>query len=119
MKQFQYSYTAPIPEKPSLEFYTTGLKGGDSGHGGEACLYLAMQGGSRLHVTFNDDTVEVDSVAISAFGDWELSGLAVALMQLGAALHARIDMQQALAEERALDDCPDDDWQPVEPENIL
>lgn len=95
MKEFVYTYQPEICEQPKITFFTTGHCGGDSGHGGEACLTISMKdGGTGLHVETKRRRVgdSCDEVRVSVFGDWELEGFAIGLMELGRKLLSRDDV---------------------------
>ena len=95
------------PEGGELRFYTTGLQGGDSGHGGEAWVEFKFDGGDhRVMVFGNDDpdAVIIDDihrVRIVAYGDWELDGLARGLCELGLKLWTLIHERDEQEKEHA------------------
>lgn len=77
-------------EHPTVVFESTGSQGGDAGHGGEASIEFSMlQGGSGFSLIVSPDN---RFVRIAVQGDWELEGLALALLDLGRALMARDDV---------------------------
>lgn len=98
MKEFHHEVTAQIPEQIDVEFSTTGSCGGDAGHGGDASITFKMENGGSgftLLVSTDHDSFQLDDVrklTLVTCGDWELEGLAIALLDLGRALLARDDV---------------------------
>lgn len=97
MKEFDYRYLSPMAEQPDVQFSSTGLRGGDAGHGGHAILFFNMYGGYGFDVRFkdengNDREINTQRVSVAVSGDWELSGMAIAFLELGRALLARDDV---------------------------
>lgn len=103
MQEFKFEFQNPMPEQPSIRFYTTGHCGGDAGHGGEAVLQLTMKDGGDGLTVLSETAGEqaqaenVESVSISVYGDWELDGMAICFLELGRALLARNDALKARA----------------------
>jgi hypothetical protein len=99
MKEFEYRFTPNMPEQCSVSFVSTGSKGGDSGYGGNASLILS-ENGSNMNIqadlnftngekkTFED----LESISLTVCGDWELEGLAIALLDIGRKLLSKDDI---------------------------
>lgn len=104
MKEFVCKFTPHMPEQCAVSFVSTGSKGGDSGHGGNASLIFSENGSSmdiQVDLTFtNGDTQsfrDLSQINLTVCGDWELEGLAIALMDIGKKLLS----QNAMAEDYA------------------
>lgn len=90
------------PEAPTFEYYTNGLQGGDAGHGGVDTLCIQIcQGAHQIKVADHDGTellrTEIDDVGtviLQACGDWEQSGLAFAIIDLGEKLKSDPEIRQ-------------------------
>lgn len=78
--------TPHMPEQLSLKFLTTGGMGGDAGHGGHAVLEAYAENGGVY--SFTPAMTSPEGAMITAEGDWELQGLAAALVLLGRILEA-------------------------------
>ncbi len=82
-----------IPEQLELSFATTSFQGGNHSHGASAELMLSSENGRFTILVETGDGEKVfaaDSadmhglvVRIGAYGDWEIGGLAEALVELG------------------------------------
>ncbi len=90
MKEFACKFTPNMPEQCTVSFISTGSKGGDSGHGGNASLIFSENGSSMdIQVDLNFTNGEkktfngLSEICLTACGDWELEGLAIALMDIG------------------------------------
>ena len=92
----EFIHTADMPEHPEVEYRSTGPRGGDAGHGGYTTLRIAMDSGAkevrvldyRGRVLFDSERPyhangTPDVIELTVRGDWEMSGLDVALKQLG------------------------------------
>ena len=87
----QFKSDEGIPEAPVFEYYTNGLQGGDAGHGGTDTLCIRiLQGSHQVKIDGHDgaellrtETDAVGTVLIRACGDWEQSGLAFGIIDLG------------------------------------
>lgn len=95
MSGFVYK-TEALSFEPTVEFISTGIKGGDAGHGGYATLKITLSspdGNLRLH---SEDTGldEIsylkpdDTISLTVYGDSELCGLEDAIIAIGEALKA-------------------------------
>lgn len=69
MKPYRFLIEGDMPEHVSVVFETSGWKGGDAGHGG------------YTSVTFTADGCKGQTVLVA--GDWESTGLVLALIRLG------------------------------------
>lgn len=97
MNGFLFEYLPNICEQPGIFFESTGSQGGDAGHGGRATLTFTMEGGDGFGVLVQGDQKTtyqqaIKKVSITVFGDWELAGMAVALLELGRSLLNRDDV---------------------------
>jgi len=100
MKEFDHTFHPNIPEQATVRFCSTGSKGGDAGHGGDASIVF-LESGSNLNLqvdlkftdgkkmSFNNG---ISELSITTCGDWELEGLAIALMDIGRKLLNRDDI---------------------------
>jgi hypothetical protein len=70
-----------IPEHISLEFSSTGLQGGDAGHGGNATLEINWEGGS--YIVNNEEIWNGGQIILTALGDWEIDGMVRAFITMG------------------------------------
>lgn len=99
MKQFDYQFTPNMPEQCSVSFSSTGSKGGDSGHGGNAALIFSENGSNmniQVDLTFTNGEKktfeDLANISLTVCGDWELEGLAIALMNIGRNLLSKDDI---------------------------
>jgi hypothetical protein len=81
-----------MPEHPRIIYETTGLQGGDAGHGGKTTLKFVFDDDTYgydgdLYMEEFSDRVEV--VKITAKGDWEMDGILYGLIFLGSVLDSR------------------------------
>ncbi len=98
MKEFACKFTPKIPEQCAVSFVSSGSQGGDSGHGGNASLTFS-ENGSRMDIqvdlAFNNGDKEtfrdLSEIRLTVCGDWELEGLAIALMDIGKKLLSKDD----------------------------
>lgn len=106
MDKFDKEVIPNMTEQCVVSFHTTGSKGGDAGHGGNACFSVFGNGSSypgiQVDMTLKDGgTVsyydKIEGVIITVQGDWELEGLAGALMEIGTSLAARKDVMYDFA----------------------
>ena len=95
MSGFVYK-TEAFGSEPTVEFVSTGIKGGDAGHGGYATLKITLSSSDsdlRVHNkdTGLDETSHLgsgDTISLTVYGDWELGGLEDAIIAIGEALKA-------------------------------
>jgi len=89
MKEVFAVFRPDIPEQCKVVAYVSGHKGGDAGHGAEAIVEFSPQSGAcHLEVELNNGKShsfewDIKSVSLSMFGDWEMEGLAFALIEIG------------------------------------
>lgn len=92
MKAITTKIDADIPEQASITFETNGTQGGDSGHGGYAVLTIHQEGGDfAVKVDgeeIPDAMIQPEKVEIRVGGDWEITGMVSALIELGRQLQA-------------------------------
>jgi hypothetical protein len=105
-KEKHIAIFAEQPEYPSVEYYQSGFKGGDAGHGGEAYVSFTFEGGDYA-VSLETESGELDlinqmqrveKVTIHGFGDWEQIGIATALIKLGKAMLSDADLTEQSGE---------------------
>lgn len=101
---FEVTITPDIPEHVVIEFMTSDLCGGDSGHGAWATLTFTVEGGAHQAriVPTNDEAYDTDDplyIRIVAFGDWEITGLAEGLVALGDKLRPLVEKRQKIRQE--------------------
>jgi hypothetical protein len=93
-----------MPEEVTLHFTTTDFKGGNRRRGAEAKLEIIIGGGDHEVVVKNNDP-RGKVVCITAQGDWEIGGLAEALVELGLKIwplvHERKLKREKAEEEKA------------------
>ncbi|MDD2462497.1 MAG: hypothetical protein PHI97_00705 [Desulfobulbus sp.] len=90
MKEFNDTFFPELPEQCKVSFTSTGLMGGDSGHGANASLVFSENGSNmniQVDLYFQNGNQEsfsdLKEISITTFGDWEVEGLAKALIDLG------------------------------------
>jgi hypothetical protein len=78
---------ADAPEMASIHFSTTGMRGGNWSHGASASLKIIIEGGAHQLLVddeiVRDEETENYTLELQATGDWEIHGLAEALVELG------------------------------------
>ena len=100
---FTFTHQPAIPEHCGMQFSTSGLQGGDSGHGGYAVLTISQpDGGTDLIVqteitSTQHDITETTQVNVSVGGDWEIIGLVSAIVNTANAIMNDADMQKIYA----------------------
>lgn len=99
MKCFEHKFTPSMPEQCAISLISTGSKGGDAGHGGNASLVFSENGSDlniQVDLTFTNgekQTFEdLKDISLTVCGDWELEGLAIALMDIGRKLLSKDDV---------------------------
>jgi len=99
MKEFECKFTPNMPEQCVVSFVSTGSKGGDAGHGGNASLVFSENGSDmniQADLTFNNGDKktfdDLANISLTVCGDWELEGLAIALMDIGRKLLSKDDI---------------------------
>jgi hypothetical protein len=90
MKEKFYGFVPHTCEQCKVTFYSSGHQGGDAGHGAEAILEFSENGSAMNMTAFiklkNGKEIQIEdmeSISLSVFGDWELSGMAIALLGIG------------------------------------
>lgn len=89
MKEAFAVFSPDIPEQCEVVAYVSGHQGGDAGHGAEATVKFRPQSGAcHLEVEFTNGEThsfewDIKEVSFSMFGDWEMEGLAFALIEIG------------------------------------
>ncbi len=88
-----FKHSTCMPEHAEVRMTSTGLQGGDAGHGGWTKLVFKFEAGSaavrvtdrdhRCLVDTDDDGTLAGTVEIIVRGDWEMTGLGLALRRLG------------------------------------
>jgi hypothetical protein len=88
-----------MPEQCVVEFKSNGSQGGDGEHGGYATLEFKENGaetGIQLDIRLTTGQEyklnDVELISLTVKGDWELEGLATALMDIGRKLLQRDDI---------------------------
>jgi hypothetical protein len=75
------------PEHISLRFITSGPQGGDSGHGAEAELTIAVESGEyELAIKRDERTRQLSEATFMARGDWEVNSLEESIVRLALAI---------------------------------
>ena len=104
MKIFREVTNSDLPENLVVEFYDTGLKGGDAGHGGYTTLKFSTDNGSHSAlVEYLDGTrSEIDlteaSLTIISRGDWEQTSVRQAMKRIGRSIKKVEDKWEPLAQ---------------------
>jgi len=96
MSGFTYRHHFNNDIEPVVDFISTGVMGGDAGHGGYATLKITVPSSDsdlRLHNkdTGLDETSYLgsgDTISLTVYGDSELGGLEDAIIAIGEALKA-------------------------------
>lgn len=84
--KFNINVERSIPDHVSLFFDTNGHQGGDGGHGGFALLGLSTTSPSIKVVGIENGKrkeIMTDMVSVKVSGDWEITGFALGLLELG------------------------------------
>jgi|GEM_PF-6219391 len=105
MKEFDYTFHPNAPEQATVRFCSTGSKGGDAGHGGNASIVFSESGSDlnlQVDLKFTDGKelsfdMGISELSITTCGDWEIEGLAIALMDIGRKLLGRDDILRDFA----------------------
>lgn len=99
MKEFACTSQTLMPEQCVVEFKSNGSQGGDGGYGGYASLELKENGaetGIQLDIRLTTGQEyklnDVERISLTVKGDWELEGLATAIMDIGRKMLQRDDI---------------------------
>lgn len=88
MRGFKLEYHPDLPEQVGVVVETTGLKGGDAGHGGWTSAQFSCDA-ETIIVELEDSlgrkisADNIKAVSIRVEGDWETTGILDALAKIG------------------------------------